>query len=85
MVAQGYSQKEGIDYNEVFSPVKKYIFVRILLAIVTPFDIHFEQMDVKISFLHMELDETIFMRQSRGLKLKERKTNYSYLRSHFIG
>ena len=54
LVAKGYAQKEGIDYNEIFSPVVMHTSIRILLAIVAQFDIELEQMDVKIAFLHSE-------------------------------
>ena len=38
-VAMGYAQKEGIDYNEIFSPVMKHSSIRILLAMVAQFDL----------------------------------------------
>ena len=45
LVVKGYSQKEGIDYNEIFSPIVKYRSIRMLLAIVAQFDLELEQMD----------------------------------------
>ena len=39
LFAKGYARKEGIDYNEVFSPVVKHSSIRILLALVTQFDL----------------------------------------------
>ena len=63
LVAKGYAQKEGIDYNEIFSPVVKYTFIWMLLAIVAQFDLELEQMDVKTTFLHGELEERIYMKQ----------------------
>ena len=47
MVAKGYAQKEGIDYNEVFSPIVKHSSIRILLALVAQFNMELVQMDVK--------------------------------------
>ena len=47
LVAKGYAQKEGIDYNEVFSPVVKHSSIRILLALVAQFNMELVQMDVK--------------------------------------
>lgn len=61
VVAKGYSQKEGIDYNEIFFPVVKHVSIRILLSIVVNLDYELEQMDVKTAFLHGELEERILM------------------------
>ena len=59
MVANGYAQKEGMDYNEVFSPVVKHSSIRILLVIVVQFDLELVQLDVKTVFLHGNLEEEI--------------------------
>ena len=57
---------EGIDYNEIFSPVVKHCSIRILMAIVNQFNLELEQMDVKTTFLHGDLQETIYMEQPKG-------------------
>jgi len=49
-VAKRYAQKEGIDYNKIFSPIINHISIWMLLVIITPFDLKLEQMGVKITF-----------------------------------
>ena len=52
LVAKGYSQVEGIDFGEIFSPVAKMTSIRFLLSLAAKFDLEVEQMDVKTTFLH---------------------------------
>ena len=66
LVAKGYSQKEGIDYNEVFSLVVKHVSIRLMLSIVVNKDFELEQLDVKTAFLHGNLEERILMDQQEG-------------------
>ena len=61
LVAKGYSQKEGIDYEETFSPVAMLKSIRILLSIDAYYDYEIWQMDVKTVFLNGNLDEEIYM------------------------
>lgn len=61
LVVKGFSQKEGVDYNEIFSPVVRHTSIRVLLALVANQDMELEQLDVKITFLHGELEEDILM------------------------
>ena len=69
LVAKGYAQKEGIDYNEVFSHVVKHSSIRILLALVAQFNMELVQMDVKTAFLHGDLEEEIYITQPDGFKV----------------
>lgn len=61
LVAKGCSQKEGIDYDEVFAPVVRYNSVRLLLALAVEQNLEIDQMDVVAAFLHPKLDEEIYM------------------------
>ena len=63
LVVKGYSQRKGIDYAEIFSPVVKLTSIRILLSIVASENLHLEQMYVKTTFLHGDLDKEIYMQQ----------------------
>ena len=61
LVAKGFSQREGIDFNEIFSPIVKHCSIRLILALVARVDLELEQLDVKIAFLHGKLEEVIYM------------------------
>jgi hypothetical protein len=57
LVANEFSQFEGIDYNETFSPVAKMISIRLVLALATSHKWEVHQMDVKSAFFHGDLKE----------------------------
>ena len=63
LVAKGYRQRQGIDYDETFSPVAMLKSIRILLAIATHYDYEIWQMDVKTAFLNGNLEEEVYMMQ----------------------
>jgi hypothetical protein len=62
LVAKGYSQVEGVDFGEIFSPVAKLTSIRVLMSLVATFDLEIEQMDVKTTFLNRDLEEVIYMK-----------------------
>ncbi|CAH9081805.1 unnamed protein product [Cuscuta europaea] len=66
LVAKGFTQKEGVDYAEIFAPVVKFTTIRMMLALVAHNDWEMKQMDVTTAFLHGELDKQIFMSQPEG-------------------
>jgi len=61
LVAKGYSQKLGIDYQESFAPVAKFTTIGTLLALGCERDWDIQGMEVKTAFLNSELEETVYM------------------------
>ncbi|KAH9706111.1 hypothetical protein KPL70_012113 [Citrus sinensis] len=66
LVARGFTQREGIDFTEVFSPVVRHASIRVILTLVAVQDMHLEQMDVKTAFLHGELQVGIVIERPEG-------------------
>ena len=61
MVAKGYNQEEGIDYDETFAPVARLEAIRILLAFASFMDFKLFQMDVKSDFLNGFIEEEVYV------------------------
>ena len=61
LMAKGYTQKEGIDYKEIFSLVTMLKSIRILLSIAAHYDYEISQINVKTAFLNGDLEEEIYM------------------------
>lgn len=74
LVVKGYAQKEGIDFNEIFSPVVRLTTIRVVLVMCVAYDLHLEKLDVKTSFLLGELKEEMYMLQPEGFEEKGKKT-----------
>jgi len=73
LVAKGYAQREEIDYNDVFSPVVKYSFIRFLLTLVTQYELKLDQLDMKTIFLYEDLKEEIYISQPMRFKTARKK------------
>ena len=71
MVAKSITQREEVDFNEIFSPIVKQTSIRVLLSLMVAQDLKLKQIDVKTTFLHGDLDETIYMRQPEGFESKD--------------
>ena len=75
LVAKGFSQVKGIDFDELFSLVVCYETMRLLLAVAALENLNIQSIDVKTAYLYGNLDEEIYMEQPEGFKLpgKENK------------
>nr|GEU79036.1 retrovirus-related Pol polyprotein from transposon TNT 1-94 [Tanacetum cinerariifolium] len=68
LVAQGYSQEEGIDYDQTFAPVARMEAIMIFLAIATYMNFIVFQIDVKNAFLNGKLKEEVYVKHPPGFK-----------------
>ena len=68
LVAKGFLQRPGTDFNETFSPVMRYDSMRLILSIASIFKMKIEQFDVTTAFLYGELDEELYMEQPPGFQ-----------------
>ncbi|KAE8541722.1 hypothetical protein D1P53_001894 [Cryptococcus gattii VGV] len=72
-VAKGFSQKSGIDYNEVFSAVAHKDSIRVFLSLVNHLDMECDQVDIKAAFLNGDLEETIYLEAPEGSDIPANK------------
>ena len=75
----------GIDFGDIFSPVAKVTSIRLLLFVVAAFDFELEQMDVKTTFLHRDLEEEIYMKQPKGFMVKGKNELVCRLKKSLYG
>ncbi|VVA39320.1 PREDICTED: Retrovirus-related Pol poly from transposon [Prunus dulcis] len=64
LVAQGFSQTQGFNYSETFNPVVRHTTVRLILSLAAMHRWQLRQLDVKNAFLHGDLEEEVYMKQS---------------------
>ncbi|GJS62986.1 retrotransposon protein, putative, ty1-copia subclass, partial [Tanacetum coccineum] len=88
LVARGFTQRACINYNEVFLPVVRHTSIHVILALTACKDYELEQLDIKTTFLHGNLEEVIYMRQPPGYEQVNKRSSYYscvYYRSYAPG
>jgi hypothetical protein len=78
--AHGFSQNEGIDYEEKFSPVARYTSIKIIISLTAKMKWKLHQMDVKTTFLNGVIEEEVYIEQPQGFEVEDRKTHVSKLK-----
>ena len=82
---KGVNQKRGIDFEEIFSPVLKMSSIRVALSLVARLNLEVEQLNVKTSFLHGDLEEEIYMQQPEGFEVKGKENLVCKLKKSLYG
>ena len=76
LVARGFTQEEGVDYQDIFAPVARPTSLRIFLSLVASDNLECDQADVETAFLNTLLEEIIYMRLPDGTLVQLRKCIY---------
>lgn len=85
LVAKGYAQKQGIDYEETFSPVARFETVRAVLALAAHLHLPVFQFDVKSAFLNGNLEEEVYVSQPEGFVVSGKEDKVYRLRKALYG
>jgi hypothetical protein len=85
LVAKCFTQREGIDYNETFSSVSSKDSFRIIITLVTYYDIELHQIDVKMTFLNGDLYENVYMAQPKGFVVEGKENLGCHLTKSIYG
>jgi hypothetical protein len=84
-MAMGFSQPEGVDYEETFSPVAKYSSIRIVISLAVEMGWCIHQMDVKIAFLNGVVEEEVYIEKPLGFEFGDRDMHVWRLRRALYG
>jgi hypothetical protein len=74
-VTRGFSQKEGIDYEEAFAPIVRCTSIKTIVALVANMKWKLHQMDVKTTFLKGVIKEEVYIEQPQGFEVEDRKSH----------
>ena len=85
LVAQGFTQRPGIDFDETYSPTVRMDSLRTLLALAAHHDWDIHHMDVRSAYLNGTLRETIYMRQPKGFEVQGKEDHVCLLHKGLYG
>jgi hypothetical protein len=84
-VVRGFSQIEGADYDEMFTPVARYTYIKSIIDIATEMGWRIHQMDVKTTFLNGFIEEEVYIEQPQGFEVLGRESHVSLLTKALYG
>lgn len=85
LVVKGFRQRKGVDFNYIFSPVVNMSSIRTMSSLAATLDLEVEQMYVKTTFIHGDLEEEIYMKQPNGFQVKYKEDHVCRLRNSLYG
>jgi hypothetical protein len=84
-VARGFSQVEGVDYDETFTLIARYTSIRVVISIVAKMAWKIHQMDVKTAFLNGLIQEEVYIEQPLGFEVHGRESHVCRLKKALYG
>lgn len=84
-VTKGFSQFEGIDYEETFSPIARYSSIRSILSLVVQMGWKIHQMDVKKKILNGVIEEEVYIKQPESFETSDRESHVCRLKRDLYG
>jgi hypothetical protein len=84
-IAQGYNQREGIDFDCKYSPVVKIETFRMVLSLLIEKDLHYSIIDIKTAYLYSKIDKEIYLQQPKGFTVYDTDKLYLKLKKGLYG
>jgi hypothetical protein len=84
-VARGFSQKEGVDYEETFAPVTRYTSIKTIISLASIMGWRLHQMDVKTMFLNGVIEEEVYIEQPQGFVIHGKESHVCILKKALYG
>ena len=85
LVAKGFTQSYGIDYQETFTPVDKLNTIQVLLSLIANFNWSLHQLDIKNVFLNGDLEEEVYIEVPHGIESSHIKSKVCKLLKSLYG
>ena len=82
---QGFSQVEGVDYDETFSLVARYTSIKSLISIAAKMGWKIHQMDVKTAFLNGIIQEEVYVEHPQGFEIQGRESHVCRMKKALYG
>jgi hypothetical protein len=79
-VTRGFSHKEGIDYEETFTPMARYTLIKTIIALAAKMKWKLHQINVKIAFLNGAIEEEVYIEKPQGFEVEDRKSHVCRLK-----
>lgn len=82
LVARGFLQRQGLDFNEIYAPVARIETLRLVAAVAAHYGWSVYHLEVKSAFLNGTLEEEVYVRQPSSFGKRVKKARCAYCRKH---
>ena len=85
LVARGFAQKPGIEYNETFAPVARLTSIRVIMALAAKLKLDLYQLDITMAYTYGDLKEDIYMQQAKYFEVSGKEDHVYHLKKSLYG